>query len=77
MRGFDFTSVSLSHSVCLSLSLSLSIGLLSQLVSSAIFWSVSTVEKFVVYIVFLYWSDQIGFSLFFTVKVTDRSKNYF
>ena len=54
----SFASVSLCLSVCLSLSWSL-------LVSSAFFWSVSAVEKFVFYIVFLFWLDQIGFSLFF------------
>ena len=37
----------------------------------------SAVEKFVFYIIFLFWSDQIGFSLFFMVKVTDWLKNYF
>ena len=33
-------------------------------VSSAFFWSSSTIKKFVFYSIFIYWSDQIGFSLF-------------
>ena len=45
-------------------SLFLSVGVLCLLVSSAIFWYVPTVKKCVFYIVFLLWSDQIGFSMF-------------
>ena len=44
---------------------SLSVGVLVCGPSSAFFWSGPAVEKFVFYIVFLFWSDQIGFSLFF------------
>ena len=55
---------------------SLSLWVLSLLVLFAFFWSVPAVEKFVSYIVFLFWSDQIGFSLLFTAKVTDWPKNY-
>ena len=47
------------------LSVCLSVGVPRLLVSSAFFWSVSTVEKFVFCIVFLLWSDQVRFSLFF------------
>ena len=61
----------------LSLSLSFSAGVLVRGPSSAFFWFVSAVEKFVFYIFFLFWSDQIGFSLFLTTKVTDWPKNYF
>ena len=46
-------------------------------VSFAFLWSGSAVEKFVLYSVFVFRSDQIGFSLFFTMKVTDWLKNYF
>ena len=60
-----------------SVSLSLSFGVLVCRPSPAFFWSVPAVEKFVFYIVFLFWSDQIGFSLFFTAKVMDWPKNYF
>ena len=35
------------------------------------------VEKFVFYSIFVFQSDQIGFSLFFTAKVMDWLKNYF
>ena len=41
------------------------------------FWSGFTVEKFVFYSVSIFQSNQIGFSLFFTVKVMDWPKNYF
>ena len=68
MDGFKFC-------FCLSLSLSVGVRVCGQ--SSTFFWSVPTVEKFVFYIVFLVWSDQIGFSLFFTAKVTNWPKNYF
>ena len=65
--------VSSFASVCLSLS----VGVLVCGLLSAFFLSGPTVKKFVFYIVFLFWSDQIGFSLFFTAKVTDWPKNYF
>ena len=35
------------------------------------------VEKFVFLYRFFFWADQFEFSLFFTAKVTDWSKNYF
>ena len=47
------------------LSLSLSVGVLVHGPSSALFWSMPAVEKIVFYIVFLFWSYQIGFSLSF------------
>ena len=68
MRGFKFP---LSLSLSLSLSQSwdfLSVGVVCLLLIC------SAVEKFVFYIVFLFWSDQIRFSLFFTAKLTDRPK---
>ena len=46
-------------------------------VSFAFFWSGPAVEKFVFYSVFVFQSDQIRFSLFFTAKVMDWTKNYF
>ena len=58
----------------LSLSLSQSKGSSLQARLPA-FKSGPAVEKFVFYIVFLFWSDQIGSSLFFTAKVTDWLKN--
>ena len=64
----------LSLSLSLSLSQSWSSGLW---VSFAFFWSGSAVEKFVFYSVFVFRSDQIGFSLFFTLKVTNWPKNTF
>ena len=48
----------------LSLCLSLSVGAPVCELSPAFFWSGPAVEKFVFYIIFLFWSDQIGFSLF-------------
>ena len=45
------------------LSLFLRAGVSSLLVLSAFFWSGSAVEILVFYIVFLFWLDQIGFSL--------------
>ena len=59
------------------LSVAPSVGVLVCGLSSAFFWSGPACEEFVFYIVFLFWSDEIGFSLFFTTKVTDWPKNYF
>ena len=58
-----------------SLSLTLSAWSSSLRVSSVFFWSGSAVEKFVLYSVFPFWSEQIGISLFFTAKVTNWPKN--
>ena len=49
----------------LSVCLSVSVGVLVCRLSSAFVWSDAGVEKFVFYIVFLFWSDQIGFLYFF------------
>ena len=68
----SFSNLSLSLS--LSLSQSWSSGLR---MSFAFFWSGSIVEKFVFYSIFVFQSDQIGFSLFFTTKVKNWPKNYF
>ena len=57
--------------------LSFSRALSSLRVSFSLFRSGSVVEKFFFYSVFVFRSDQIGFSLFFTAKVTDWPKNYF
>ena len=38
-------------------------------VSFAFFWFGSTVKKFIFYSIFIFWSDQIGLSLFFTTNI--------
>ena len=57
-------------------SLSLSQSWSSSLLVVCLLLICSAVEKFVFYIVFIFWLDQIGFSLFFTAKVMDWPKNY-